>query len=319
MVVFAHGSGSSRHSPRNRFVARILQESRLGTLLMDLLTPAEEAAEWESGELRFNISLLARRLMGALDWLETQPQSAELKTGCFGASTGAAAALVAAARRPRSVAAVVSRGGRPDLASPEDLHRVEAPTLLVVGSDDFPVIEMNRAALGQLRCQKKLVIIPRSDSPVRRTGGAGRSGAPGARVVRTASWRQYRRNTSRLIGLAIAGLFLGLGIQVHHLGSGGLLQSELLVRQWGIQGELFDGHGDRVFLLWAPDADVRRKLDSVVLLKIFVMGIGGHIAILVVDHLPVGLQIGSVEIDFARQKPALICPLNYVEDVFRLD
>ena len=162
VVVFAHGSGSSRHSPRNRFVARILQEASLGTLLMDLLTPAEEAAEWESGELRFNISLLAQRLVGALDWLGGQPQAAELKTGCFGASTGAAAALVAAARRPQRVAAVVSRGGRPDLAQPDDLHRVEAPTLLLVGGNDFPVIEMNRAALAQLRCEKKLMIVPQA-------------------------------------------------------------------------------------------------------------------------------------------------------------
>jgi dienelactone hydrolase len=160
VVVFAHGSGSSRHSPRNRFVARILQEWRLGTLLMDLLTPAEEAAEWESGELRFNINLLARRLTGALDWLEDQSQTAELKAGCFGASTGAAAALVAASRRQRTVAAVVSRGGRPDLASSDDLRKVEAPTLLIVGGDDFPVVEMNQAAFGHLRCEKKLAIVP---------------------------------------------------------------------------------------------------------------------------------------------------------------
>ncbi len=160
VVVFAHGSGSSRHSPRNRFVARILQESRLGTLLMDLLTPAEEAAEWQTGELRFNIGLLAQRLTGALHWLETQPRTSGLKAGCFGASTGAAAALVAAARMPQNVGAVVSRGGRPDLATPEDLRSVQAPTLLIVGENDFPVIEMNRSALAQLRCEKKLVIVP---------------------------------------------------------------------------------------------------------------------------------------------------------------
>jgi dienelactone hydrolase len=160
VVVFAHGSGSSRHSPRNRFVAHLLQEARLGTLLMDLLTPAEEAAEWESGQLRFNISLLAERLMGALDWLASRPQTAELNAGCFGASTGAAAALKAASQRPQYVAAVVSRGGRPDLAQPDDLQRVEAPTLLLVGGNDFPVIEMNRAAFAQLQCEKKLVIVP---------------------------------------------------------------------------------------------------------------------------------------------------------------
>jgi putative phosphoribosyl transferase len=160
VVVFAHGSGSSRHSPRNRFVARVLQEAHLGTLLMDLLTPAEEAAERESGFLRFNIGLLAERLVGALEWLKAHPQRANLKLGCFGASTGAAAALEAAGQRPELVAAVVSRGGRPDLTRAEILRQVQAPTLLIVGGNDFPVIEMNRAALAQLRCEKRLVIVP---------------------------------------------------------------------------------------------------------------------------------------------------------------
>ncbi|MGE5278202.1 MAG: dienelactone hydrolase family protein [Acidobacteriota bacterium] len=159
IVAFAHGSGSSRFSPRNRRVARELNERGLATLLIDLLTPEEEAVDVETAELRFDIGLLAERLAGATDWLARQPSTRELRLGYFGASTGAAAALVAAALRPKSIAAVVSRGGRPDLAD-EALPRVKAPTLLIVGGDDIPVIAMNREAIARLTCEKKLEIVP---------------------------------------------------------------------------------------------------------------------------------------------------------------
>jgi dienelactone hydrolase len=159
IVLFAHGSGSSRHSPRNRFVARELQAGRLGTLLMDLLTRAEEAVDLQTAELRFDINLLAERLIGATDWLTEQPETRGLPVGYFGASTGAGGALVAAAQRDDVVRAVVSRGGRPDLAS-QALPRVKAPTLLIVGGDDVPVIAMNEQAMQQLRCEKKLSIVP---------------------------------------------------------------------------------------------------------------------------------------------------------------
>jgi dienelactone hydrolase len=157
--LFAHGSGSSRHSPRNRYVARVLNEAGLATLLLDLLTPDEEAVDLRTGHLRFNIELLAKRLLGAAEWLKRQPQTRQLAVGYFGASTGAAAALVAAAERPELTGAVVSRGGRPDMAG-QALQRVQAPTLLIVGGNDFPVIELNRAAFAQLRCEKQLVIVP---------------------------------------------------------------------------------------------------------------------------------------------------------------
>jgi putative phosphoribosyl transferase len=159
VVLFAHGSGSSRHSSRNRHVARLLNEAGLATLLIDLLTPDEEAIDACTADLRFDIDLLAERLVAATDWLTQYPDTENLPIGYFGASTGAAAALVAAAERPDVVGAVVSRGGRPDLAGPA-LTRVQAPTLLVVGGNDVQVIELNRAALAQLRCEKKLVIIP---------------------------------------------------------------------------------------------------------------------------------------------------------------
>ena len=159
LVLFAHGSGSSRHSPRNRYVAQALHEDTLGTLLIDLLTAAEEREDVRTARLRFDISLLAGRVVGASDWLARNPATEHLLVGYFGASTGAAAALAAAADRPDDVRAVVSRGGRPDLAIPV-LHGVKAPTLLIVGGEDKPVIEMNREALKHLNVEKRLEIIP---------------------------------------------------------------------------------------------------------------------------------------------------------------
>jgi len=159
IVLFAHGSGSSRHSPRNRYVAQILNEAKLATLLVDLLTPDEEAIDLRTAHLRFDIGLLAERLVGVTDWLTQYPDTRELRIGYFGASSGAAAALVAAAQRPDAVDAVVSRGGRPDLAGPA-LALVRAPTLLIVGGNDFEVVELNRRALALLRCEKRLEIVP---------------------------------------------------------------------------------------------------------------------------------------------------------------
>ncbi len=161
IVLFAHGSGSSRHSPRNRFVAQELQKADLATLLMDLLTPSEEALdEATDGSLRFDIGLLSGRLETAADWVRANASTAELPLGYFGASTGAAAALVAAASGWRgNVSAVVSRGGRPDMAH-DALGAVKAPTLLIVGGDDKVVIELNRRALRMLSCEKRLEIVP---------------------------------------------------------------------------------------------------------------------------------------------------------------
>lgn len=159
IVLFAHGSGSSRLSPRNRFVARALAQAGLGTLLFDLLTLQEEELDAVTAELRFNIPLLAERLVGATDWLAEQSGASELIPGYFGASTGAGAALVAAAERPDVVGAVVSRGGRPDLAG-QALPGVRAPTLLIVGGRDAQVLDLNRLALSQLRCEKELRIVP---------------------------------------------------------------------------------------------------------------------------------------------------------------
>jgi putative phosphoribosyl transferase len=159
-VLFAHGSGSSRHSPRNRNVARMLNRANLATLLVDLLTPEEEEAlDVRTAHLRFDIGLLTGRLIGATDWLTQHPDTRHLRVGYFGASTGAGAALVAAAERPDVVSAVVSRGGRPDLAGPA-LARVQAPTLLIVGGYDLQVIQLNRVAFAQLHCEKQLVIVP---------------------------------------------------------------------------------------------------------------------------------------------------------------
>ncbi len=159
IVLFVHGSGSSRHSPRNRFVAEVLQAKGMATLLFDLLTAGEEDIDRRTGSLRFDIDLLTRRLIGATAWTNRNPLTQGLRIGYFGASTGAAAALAAAART-QSVAAVVSRGGRPDLAG-DSLGRVLAPTLLLVGGRDETVLELNRLALAQLHSrQKQLVVIP---------------------------------------------------------------------------------------------------------------------------------------------------------------
>ena len=161
MILFAHGSGSSRHSPRNRFVAGALQGAGLGTLLMDLLTAEEEEADRYTGHLRFDIGLLAERLVHAADWLAAQPDTSYMPIGCFGASTGGGAALVAATERPERIRAVVSRGGRPDLAG-DLLPLVRCPTLLIVGGSDFPVIEMNKDAMGQMAAapEVKLETVP---------------------------------------------------------------------------------------------------------------------------------------------------------------
>jgi pimeloyl-ACP methyl ester carboxylesterase len=159
VVLFAHGSGSSRHSPRNRYVARVLNEAKLATLLIDLLTLDEEVIDARTAQLRFDIGLLAERLADATDWLTQFPDTKQLPIGYFSASTGAAAALAAAAVRPDEVNAVVSRGGRPDLAGAALIH-VQAPTLLIVGGDDVQVIQLNREALSQLRCEKQLAIVP---------------------------------------------------------------------------------------------------------------------------------------------------------------
>lgn len=156
VVLFAHGSGSSRHSPRNRDVASLLHTAGIGTLLFDLLARDEDSGY----EKRFDIALLTRRLLLATAWLEALPEAAALRVGYFGASTGAAAALAAAAQRRGQIAAVVSRGGRPDLAGTLALAKVTAPTLLIVGGDDPPVIALNRAAEAQMSCERSLVIVP---------------------------------------------------------------------------------------------------------------------------------------------------------------
>jgi pimeloyl-ACP methyl ester carboxylesterase len=159
IVVFAHGSGSGRFSPRNRAVAAELVRGGLATLLMDLLTADEEAVDLRSGHLRFDIRLLAERVIATIDWLGSEGMVGSLPVGCFGASTGAAAALVAAAARPERVRAVVSRGGRPDLAG-DALPRVTAPTLLIVGGRDTQVIQLNREAQARLGGESELVIVP---------------------------------------------------------------------------------------------------------------------------------------------------------------
>jgi len=170
LVLFAHGSGSSRHSPRNQFVARTMNRAGLGTLLFDLLTPEEEARDSYTREHRFNISLLAERLVHATKWSRQQDEMRDLRIGYFGSSTGGAAALVGAAELPQDVGAVVSRGGRPDLAG-DALPKVQAPTLLIVGGNDDIVIELNEIARDQMRCEVKLEIIPGATHLFEEPGG----------------------------------------------------------------------------------------------------------------------------------------------------
>jgi len=159
VVIFAHGSGSSRFSSRNRFVAEVLQRAGLVTLLLDLLTPEEEQVDLRTRQLRFDIELLANRLVDATNWVAGDSEIGKLVMGYFGASTGAAAALIAAAQLPDTTRAVVSRGGRPDLAGAA-LPKVQAPTLLIVGGEDYPVIELNERAMKELRSEKRLEIVP---------------------------------------------------------------------------------------------------------------------------------------------------------------
>ena len=159
VVVFAHGSGSSRFSSRNRYVAEVLRGGGVGTLLLDLLTPDEEEVDLQTRHLRFDIGLLAERLVGTVEWLAAQPDTSDLRAGYFGASTGGGAALVAAAQIPERIGAVVSRGGRPDLAG-DALPLVQAPTLLIVGGNDYPVIGMNREAYDQMQCERRMDIVP---------------------------------------------------------------------------------------------------------------------------------------------------------------
>ncbi len=156
VVLFAHGSGSSRLSPRNIFVAQVLQQQGIGTLLFDLLTTSEE----RDYAVRFDIDLLTQRLLAATAWLRENPETKTLRIGYFGASTGAAAALRAAAEIGNTIAAVVSRGGRPDLAGETALVQVASPTLLIVGSEDYTVIELNEQAFAWMKCEKKLVLVP---------------------------------------------------------------------------------------------------------------------------------------------------------------
>lgn len=159
IVLFVHGSGSSRLSPRNQFVAHVLNEAGIGTLLFDLLTPAEETLDRAMGEYRFNIPFLTKRLIAATDWVMNNSSTKGLAIGYFGASTGAAAALIGATHFPDTVKAVVSRGGRPDLADVH-LEKVQTPTLLIVGGKDHAVIDMNAEAYEKLPCEKRMVIIP---------------------------------------------------------------------------------------------------------------------------------------------------------------
>lgn len=169
IVLFAHGSGSSRFSPRNQLVALILREAGIGTLLFDLLTPEEESLDARTRALRFNIGLLSGRLEDATQWIKNNSETRPLHIGYFGASTGGAAALVAAARLGKTIGAIVSRGGRPDLAA-EALPDVKSPTLLIVGGLDGPVIQFNESALAQLRCEKQLQIVANATHLFEETG-----------------------------------------------------------------------------------------------------------------------------------------------------
>ena len=188
LVLVAHGSGSSRFSPRNRAVAGVLHDRGFATLLLDLFTPDEERRDAYTAHLRFDVFMLGRRLVAAVDWLIGAPETARLPLGCFGASTGAASALIAAAERPEAVTAVVSRGGRPDLVGPS-LALVRAPTLLLVGGNDVAVIELNRRALGQMRGQVQLEIVPGASHLFEEPG------ALDAVAARAAAW--FERFTGR--------------------------------------------------------------------------------------------------------------------------
>lgn len=159
IVLFAHGSGSGRFSTRNQYVARVLNEAGIGTFLVDLLTEEEEEADMETGEFRFNINLLAERLVSATEWIKKNPATKTLAVGYFGSSTGAAAALIAATRFPKDVRTIVSRGGRPDLAI-QQLHKVHVPTLFIVGSRDTEVLELNKEAMARVPAEKRLEVIP---------------------------------------------------------------------------------------------------------------------------------------------------------------
>jgi putative phosphoribosyl transferase len=172
IVIFAHGSGSSRHSPRNQYVAEVLNNAGLATLLTDLLTKEEDEVDIKTREYRFNIDLLSKRLVAVTDWIKQNPETQDLFVGYFGASTGAAAALVAAAERSNIISAIVSRGGRPDLAGSDALQNVQAPTLFIVGEKDIQVIEMNNNAMNQLQKveRKKLKIVPGATHLFEETG-----------------------------------------------------------------------------------------------------------------------------------------------------
>jgi putative phosphoribosyl transferase len=176
LVVFAHGSGSGRFSPRNRAVAEELVSSGLATLLIDLLTPEEETEDRRTARLRFDVQLLGERVVGTIDWLDSDPDLGELPFGCFGASTGAAAGLIAAAERPQRLSAVVSRGGRPDLAA-HSLPGVRAPTLLIVGGRDGEVIRLNRVAQSQLTVESRLLIVPGAGHLFEEPGALGKVAA----------------------------------------------------------------------------------------------------------------------------------------------
>ena len=160
IVLFAHGSGSSRHSPRNQYVARVIREAGVGTLLFDLLTRDEEEIDIQTRELRFDIGLLARRLVDATNWVKSEGTLSHLRSGYFGSSTGGGAALVAAAQIGKEIGAVVSRGGRPDLAGDDAVKRVQSPTLFIVGGYDDEVIKLNETAYASLQCEKEFRIVP---------------------------------------------------------------------------------------------------------------------------------------------------------------
>jgi putative phosphoribosyl transferase len=169
IVLFAHGSGSGRFSPRNQYVAKVLNQAGIATLLIDLLTKQEEEEDLQTGQFRFDINLLAQRLIGATEWLRKNPRTKNLAFGYFGASTGAAAALIAAAKLPEYVKAVVSRGGRPDLAL-DYIPKVKAPTLFIVGGNDTVVIDMNKKAMKNFSAGKKLEILPGASHLFEETG-----------------------------------------------------------------------------------------------------------------------------------------------------